>query len=809
MPIFFKRTPQDFSLKTLSVLLALSLQGCGGSDQPAIDPTADVCTDPITQAPSGPSSVVVVTSMTLDTATPTTSAGMPIVAPSPTVTTPTTPATSFPPTAAGTSPALAPTTPIPTTQIDRNQWNGKDVVIPVGTVVMLDANVEPKSLMVYGTLRCSDNRDLSITTNSIVVAGGMLECGTLSQPFSKKLTIALQGLPSEESVMGLGTKVLGAVGGGQINLIGVARKSWVKLSTTAVVGSNQLELNQPVDWKPGDRIVIASSVVADQSEEREVEQVTGSTVKLKTPLSYMHTGELREVAGVSFDLRAEVGLLTRDIKIEGDESSIGSQFGGHVMIAGKSSNARIQGVQFTRMGQFNRLGRYPMHWHHVRDASGGFFQNNSISHTLQRGVFVHATDNLRVESNVVYNTKGHSYGLENGTETGNVFIGNLGLGTRGAVLPNVTFEDKTSADDNQAATFWFVGGSNTFIGNSAAGSDHSGFWFERAGAVNEFIDNTAHSNAAGGRPGTNEQAGITTKASSSISGTLKNTLLYSNAVGAWFENGATVLNDAKLVDNTLATFSSVTLENSIVVGSSTNVATANEGLVTYNSPVVAKNVIFANFSGYSMRTFLGGPEGARFQTEGLKFFNVPENRRIMLQPGNAFAVDLDSSLIGRKGVLTPEEPSMYTPDCEVKAAWNTRICPTLYPYQSAFVGDPSKEDTLTRDDGSKQSLSMQVPFFTVMAGRKYTMNRALGNFSIWLDGAAGSTEFIVPATNARFDIFVCLYVGNCTDESKKLPAVTSLNQLEQSTGDSYFHDPNTARLHLKIFRWKQIVVRNS
>jgi hypothetical protein len=805
MSKFSKAVPRILSITVMNVLLAGLLQSCGGGSgvsgttkateaaAAALDPLADICIEPVTPVVSGPPSAVLVSNLNNDKALPTTSSGMPA------------------PASETTDPAAPRNGPVPTAQIDRSQWDGKDVVIPKGTTVTLDANVMPTSVTVFGTLRCSGDRDLTIAANWIIVVGGLLECGSEASPYAKKLVITLKGAPSEDSVMGLGTKVLGAVDGGQINLIGVARKSWVKLASNALIGTSELQVTQAVDWKAGDRIVIASSVVADQSEEREIEQVVGTKIKLKTALNYPHTGEMRQVAGVDLDLRAEVGLLTQDIRIEGDETSVDSQFGGHVMIARLRSNARMQGVQFTRMGQFNRLGRYPMHWHHVRDASGGFFRNNSISHTIQRGVFVHATDNLRVERNVVYRTKGHSFGLENGTETGNVFISNLGLGTLGATLPKVKFENGDPADDDKAATFWFVGGNNTFTGNVAAGSEHSGFWFERSGNVKSFDDNVAHSNVAGDRPGANEQAGITTKESGGLSSIFKNTLLYSNNVGAWFETLNSVLLDSKLVDNKMGAFSTVRMENTIVIGDSNartgNPQGNNEGLVTYTSPVVLKNVTFANFNGYAMRTFLGGPEGASFKTEGLKFVNVVDTKRIMLQIGNSYAQDLDGSLVGRPAVLTSNEPSMYTPECVAKQEWSVHVCPpTLYPYQAVFnIGE--KFDTLTRDDGVQQSLGPSVPFFNAIAGRKYTLSRDQGSFNVWVGGANSFVELIFPAINARFDIFECAYVGGCTDESRKLTPVSTQLELDQSTGNRYFYDAAAGQLHLKVGRERQIVVK--
>jgi G8 domain len=732
--------------------------------------------------------------------------------PSPVGTTPTVVTGTMPTTNTGTS-TVSPSNPPSTNPLtDVAMWNGKDVVIEKGQVVTLDANVSPRTVTIEGTLRCTPDRDLSISANWIIAVGGTLECGTESAPFTKNLTITLQGAPSDENMMDVGTKVLGAVDGGQINLIGKARVGWVQLSANATLGSKELRLNKAVDWVPGDHIVIASSVIANESEEHEVASVSasGNVVGLKDALRFAHTGEIRRVADTDIDLRAEVGLLTQKIIIQGDLSSTETKFGGHVMIAHEGSNARIQGVQFTRMGQFNRLGRYPMHWHKVRNANTGYFKNNSISKTIQRGLFVHGTDNLVVEDNVVFDTVGHSYGLENGTEIGNIFNRNLGLGTRGAQLPKVTFENGNPADDDQAATFWFVGGNNLFTGNVAAGSEHSGFWFERSGDLKTFDGNTAHSNAAGMAPGTNDQGGITTKDSIGMSGNLNNMLLYANSVGAWFQTGKVKLSNSKLVDNRMAAFSTLALENSLVIGNSNGGQSTNEGIVTYNSPVTAKTVTFVNFeNSYALRTFLGGPEGATFITQGLRFTNVVDTRRLQLQRGNAYLVDIDGSLVGRPAVLVSNEPSMYTPECVAKQDWLVYVCPpTPYAYQVAFVGDATKADTLTRDDGVQQSLGLNVPVFNVIAGRKYAMNRDLGNrFSIWAGGAPGYFEIIFPVGSGSFDIFECASVGNCADETRKLSSVNTQAELDQSNGNRYLYNSTTGKLHLKIGLKRNIVVK--
>jgi len=118
---------------------------------------------------------------------------------------------------------------------------------------------------------------------------------------------------------------------------------------------------------------------------------------------------------------------------------------------------------------------------------------------------VHGTDDLLVEENIAHNTVGHCFMTEDGIETGNQFLLNLGAQTAAAttLIPG-------DNNDDEPATFWITNPSNYFVGNVAAGSQDSGFWFDarirgsrahlfsHLNPINDpllaFDDNVAHSN---------------------------------------------------------------------------------------------------------------------------------------------------------------------------------------------------------------------------------------------------------------------------------------------------------------------------
>lgn len=164
-------------------------------------------------------------------------------------------------------------------------------------------------------------------------------------------------------------------------------------------------------------------------------------------------------------------------------------------------------MEVVNFGQAGTLGRYPIHTHMCGDLDG----KNTIRQSNQRCIVIHASDNVMIEENVAFDTAGHCFMTEDGIETGNTFVRNLGAGTKRAlrVIPNMGSNGIETDDD--PATFWIPALENSWEGNVAAGSVEFGFWFEplTRGPMNntvpsdfrawrptitQFENNVAHSN---------------------------------------------------------------------------------------------------------------------------------------------------------------------------------------------------------------------------------------------------------------------------------------------------------------------------
>jgi cell migration-inducing and hyaluronan-binding protein len=375
---------------------------------------------------------------------------------------------------------------------------GDAVTIGKDQNVVLD--VSPpwlRSLTVKGKLSFSNARDLALETEWIYLAGGELDIGSEAHPHTRNAVITLTDNVKDENVNTMGDRGIMMLAG-TLNLHGDRKNSWTKLSATAKAGATRIQVLDASGWRKGDVIVLASTDYNPrQAEERTITRVSGDALTLDRPLAYMHFGQV--TFGV--DERGEVGLLTRNIKIQASEDAEKTYFGGHIM-AMAGSKMYVSGIELNRMGQNMHLARYPIHWHIIGEGKGQYIENSSIHDTYNRCVTVHGTNDLRIQNNVTYNTVGHCFFLEDGIEHGNQFIRNLAIQTKChptlACVPmnlaangerDANFKDRRAyaemsfhgghtllPSDNTVASFWITNPDNSFIDNVAAGSDETGFW---------------------------------------------------------------------------------------------------------------------------------------------------------------------------------------------------------------------------------------------------------------------------------------------------------------------------------------------
>ncbi|XP_032030901.1 cell migration-inducing and hyaluronan-binding protein isoform X4 [Hylobates moloch] len=209
------------------------------------------------------------------------------------------------------------------------------------------------------------------------------------------------------------------------------------------VNSTILNLEDNVQsWKPGDTLVIASTDYSMyQAEEFQVlpcRSCAPNQVKVAGKPMYLHIGE--EIDGV--DMRAEVGLLSRNIIVMGEMEDKCYPYRNHIC---------------------------------------NFFDFDTFG------------GHIKIKDVVGYNSLGHCFFTEDGPEERNTFDHCLGLLVKsGTLLPSdrdskmckMITEDsypgyipKPRQECNAVSTFWMANPNNNLINCAAAGSEETGFWF--------------------------------------------------------------------------------------------------------------------------------------------------------------------------------------------------------------------------------------------------------------------------------------------------------------------------------------------
>ena len=333
--------------------------------------------------------------------------------------------------------------------------------------------------------------------------------------------------------------------------------SWVRLSKNALPGDMSLQVAGALsNWQDKDNIVLTTTdYLPGHSEQLTVSgapTVSGqvTTINLASPVQYPHNGQQFDLSNTTFpgisrlgpnfppsaETRAAVGLLSRSIRVISDGNTPGAPFsvdpgnpdnyfGGHTLVRQGFMLYQVQGVEFYQLGQGGAIMHYPVHFHMARQVPAGiggsepitFVKDSSVWDSMTRWIVIHATQGVRLARNVGYESIGHGFYLEDGTETGNQLYANLGVFARGAVANGLT-PDKANpqnprmvpgiltatapvpdgcskatpqkcvsgysglpyySDSQNPSVFWIMNGMNDFQYNLAAGAATCGacYWF--------------------------------------------------------------------------------------------------------------------------------------------------------------------------------------------------------------------------------------------------------------------------------------------------------------------------------------------
>lgn len=214
------------------------------------------------------------------------------------------------------------------------------MVVECPWTMVLDVADTPvfNSLTIIGTLKFDDSiAHTTLKSKSIYVKGGQLLAGTPEKDFSKKITIEIHGESTSPD-----TLVDDYVIGSNKNFIVTGRLALyapiptivkTRLQAYADKGTTQLSVTDSTGWKAGDTVVVTASAESYfEDEYKVISSVSGNVITLTEGLAYDHYGNATRMMSINgeVDMRASVGLISRNIKVE----TMGDSRGATVIIAG-------------------------------------------------------------------------------------------------------------------------------------------------------------------------------------------------------------------------------------------------------------------------------------------------------------------------------------------------------------------------------------------------------------------------------------------------------------------------------------------
>jgi len=173
-------------------------------------------------------------------------------------------------------------------------------------------------------------------------------------------------------------------------------------------------------------------------------------------------------------MRAEVGLLTRNVKFRGDpETSLQNKYGATIFLHSEGDDsliARLEYIELTDVGQAFKVGRYAVHFHMIGAVHKSYCRGFSTHQGFNRAFTMHGTHYLRIMENVAFEVMGHNIFIEDAVEKKNIISKNLVMKVMRSMFSLNT--------DQTPACFWITSPDNNFVENHCGGSDRYAYWYD-------------------------------------------------------------------------------------------------------------------------------------------------------------------------------------------------------------------------------------------------------------------------------------------------------------------------------------------
>ncbi|KAM7062054.1 fibrocystin [Acridotheres tristis] len=404
--------------------------------------------------------------------------------------------------------------------------DGDNVTIEGGRTLLLGTTTSILRLLHLkgGKLLFTGPGPVELHAHYILVSdGGELQVGSPEAPFQHKAHICLYGSLHSPPLFPYGVKFL-AVRNGTLSIHGwMPKVVFTHLKSSANAGDTRLILQEPVDWQPGDEILVGSSGLGNAQQQEEmafIQSVNSTELHLRSPLRYPHSVGEGWGNGQGLPSSAVVALISRRVVVQGNvtlermshlrqcanaggsgclykrsERQLGSRDLGAILVVeafqGQASQLQLEGIQF------RHVGRAFQHHCSALTVTGNTWLPDSYIHgccvldSFGQGLHLTGVSNLSVDSNVFYNISGHGILLGEGLEEENKISNNIVIGL------SVT-DGLSNIETLSPAGIYVRAPASHIRGNTVCGAGY-GYFFHLSPEgpskvpLLSFSENTAHS----------------------------------------------------------------------------------------------------------------------------------------------------------------------------------------------------------------------------------------------------------------------------------------------------------------------------
>lgn len=284
-----------------------------------------------------------------------------------------------------------------------------------------------KSLVIQGRLTFNDTlidgipRTYELRSHIIAIELGELLIGTAEKPYENKAIITLLGsqdspVYSYSNSVTAGNKIIFVTG----NFVAYGKdlldggKYTTKLQAPCKPEDTKISLEPGLKWKPNMEIVLAPSGFNEMHHEEfkivSYNDATGET-ELNKAIKHDHYGSSydEQEGTYSYDMRAEVGLLTRNIVIRGDKEN--ETWGGQIFVTewtNPVTETTFAGRLVFRYVELMRMSQHDTMHAAIRLRSLrtkiGSISNSAIHHSRGIALFVLDAHSITFNNNVIYKT---------------------------------------------------------------------------------------------------------------------------------------------------------------------------------------------------------------------------------------------------------------------------------------------------------------------------------------------------------------------------------------------------------------------